>query len=144
MRVRVSLLDDCWIWTGATRNGYGAFSLTANADNNRAAYAHRWAYEHLIGPIPQGLDLDHLCRNPKCVNPFHLEPVTRRINLLRGNTIPARHSAVLVCPHGHPYTEANTIRVGKNKQWRQCRACKNAYTSEYAKRIRQNKQHHHG
>jgi hypothetical protein len=76
----VTRTDDCWLWTGArTHAGYGL--LTINYANH---YAHRWSYELHVGPIPPGLDLDHLCRVRHCVNPEHLEPVTRKTNLNRG------------------------------------------------------------
>ena len=68
----------CWVWQAETTNGYGRFK--ASKKKHRA---HRWAYISLVGPIPANLDLDHLCRNRSCVNPKHLEPVTRRENLLR-------------------------------------------------------------
>lgn len=67
----VEKIGNCWAWTGAEINGYGALSI--DGVNRRA---HRVIYEHLVGPIPEGLHLDHLCRNPSCVNPAHLEPVT--------------------------------------------------------------------
>lgn len=66
----------CWGWRGHRQpNGYGQFS-----ENQRVIYAHRWAYEHFIGPIPAGLHIDHLCNNPSCVKPDHLEPVTQAEN----------------------------------------------------------------
>lgn len=71
----------CWLWTGFKAAGYGRFSFKGT---NSAAAAHRLSYEALIGEIPAGLDLDHLCRVPSCVNPLHLEPVTRRENIGRG------------------------------------------------------------
>lgn len=72
--------DGCWEWTGAkTAAGYGQFT-------RRKEYAHRHAYEDLVGPIPEGLVIDHLCRNPSCVNPDHLEPVTQRENIRRGTS----------------------------------------------------------
>jgi hypothetical protein len=75
--------DGCWNWTGAlSRNGYGRFGPQAGL----TVGAHRFAYELLVGPIPEGLDLDHLCRNRRCVNPAHLEPVGRSENLARGAT----------------------------------------------------------
>jgi hypothetical protein len=78
----------CWVWQRAlSKNGYGSLRF-----DGRTQYAHRWMYEQMVGPIPQGLDLDHLCRNRACVNPDHLEPVTRRENLVRGIT--ARKLAV--------------------------------------------------
>jgi hypothetical protein len=65
----------CWLWTGATLRGYARFKTKT---------AYRFAYEHLVGPIPEGLDIDHLCRVKACVNPDHLEPVTRKVNIRRG------------------------------------------------------------
>lgn len=77
----------CWEWQGAVDpNGYGRFSI-----NGRMLGAHRVAYELLSEPVADGLDLDHLCRNRRCVRPSHLEPVSRRENLMRGETLAAAH-----------------------------------------------------
>lgn len=78
----------CWIWTGAQdRKGYGRFSVS----DMEKVWTHRWIYQQMRGPIPDGFVIDHLCRNPSCVNPDHLEPVPQRINVLRGNRAhPAR------------------------------------------------------
>ena len=106
----------CWQWTGSLYAvGYGRFST-----GGRWVTAHRWCYERLIGPVPPGLDLDHLCRNRPCVNPQHLDPVTRRENLLRGETIPARNSRKTHCPSGHAYTPENT-RIYRSGRY--CKAC---------------------
>lgn len=79
--------NGCWQWVKAVQsNGYGRVSL-----GGRMKYPHRVMWELLVGPIPEGLDLDHLCRNRACVNPTHLEPVTRSTNLLRGETLAAAH-----------------------------------------------------
>ncbi len=107
----------CWLWTGRLhRNGYGAFW-----DGKRLALAHRVAHELFVGPIPAGLTIDHLCRNPSCVNPTHLEPVTQRVNDLRGNTMAAMRARVTACPQGHPYSDANTSRDSKGRRY--CKTC---------------------
>jgi hypothetical protein len=90
----------CWLWVGATdRNGYGSFRGEKPLINVKP---HRWSYEHFVGPIPEGLTLDHKCETPQCVNPAHLQPVTLRENILRGSTnasaVNARRS---LCVHGH-------------------------------------------
>lgn len=106
----------CWLWGGATmHNGYGQFRY-----RTRLIAAHRASYLMFVGPIPEGLDLDHLCRRRNCVNPAHLEPVTRRENLLRGDTITARNAAVTRCPRGHAYDALNTY-VRPNDRRRVCR-----------------------
>lgn len=85
--------DGCWEWTGATDpTGYGRFFVDGTMQ-----YAHRWSYETFVGPIPAGLDIDHLCRVRRCVCPGHLEAVTRRENLLRGETLAAAHAAGVDC-----------------------------------------------
>jgi hypothetical protein len=71
---------DCWNWTGYTKGGYGYIGI-----NNSAQLAHRWSYKHHVGDIPDGLVLDHLCRNRSCVNPWHLDPVPLTVNVNRGN-----------------------------------------------------------
>jgi len=110
---------DCWLWADVpSKDGYAYLSL--NGRKGKKYLVHRLLYEMMIGPIPEGKDLDHLCRNPCCVRPDHQEPVTRRVNLLRGKTITAKHAAATHCPHGHPYDLLNT-RFYHNR--RQCRIC---------------------
>ncbi len=120
--------DGCLEWTGArTWNGYGTFSA-----NGHRTLAHRFAYEWLVGPIPTGLDIDHLCRNRGCVNPNHLEPVTRQENILRGEAaerLRAKYAARTHCRNGHPYNAAN-LYLYKNG-YRYCRACRAANHAKY-------------
>ena len=116
----------CWIWTaGIDIHGYGKTTVTGRPRGRATVGAHRAIYEFLRGPVPDGLQLDHLCRVRNCVNPDHLEPVTGRVNILRGTSSAARFATVTHCKYGHPYSGAN-LRIitinGKFKQ-RACRAC---------------------
>lgn len=115
--------DGCWRWTGYTqRNGYGSFGTGSRSDGTRRkVFAHRWAYEHFRGPIPEGTTLDHLCMRRNCVNPDHLEAVPHAVNLRRGNTIAARNAAVTHCPAGHPYEGENLVINSRGQ--RICRTC---------------------
>jgi hypothetical protein len=110
----------CWIWQGRlhAQEGYGVLG---------SRMAHRISYEALIGEIPPGLDLDHLCRVRPCVNPEHLEPVTRRENLMRSSIAPAAvNSRKTHCPQGHPYSGPNLyVLPGTRKRY--CRACMAEY-----------------
>lgn len=116
--------DGCIIWTGGLNNvGYGQFYYGKTEQRRTGkGYAHRWSYEHFVGPIPAGLHLDHLCRTPACVNPDHLEPVTVRENLLRGVGPAAQHAAKTHCPKGHPYSGDNLYNH-PTKVMRVCRTC---------------------
>lgn len=113
---------DCWIYTGnRTSEGYGHISY-----QNKVQPVHRLAYETTVGPIPEGMHLDHLCRRPPCFNPAHLEPVTCRENLMRGETAAARYAARTHCDKGHPFDVANTyMRADGNG--RHCRTCQREY-----------------
>lgn len=122
--MRRVLIDDtsgCWNWTTTPfqNSGYGRIKVVG-----RVMVAHRFAWEVLRGPIPQGMQLDHLCRNRRCVNPEHLEVVTPRTNVLRGETIVAANYAKTHCHHGHPLNGANLFvrRDGR----RRCRTCEKA------------------
>lgn len=124
-KVKVDMETECWNWMGALNTyGYGRFQLSRTTllqGQQREISAHRYAYSKIVGLIPEGLQLDHLCRNRSCCNPNHLEPVTPRENLLRGATIPAIHAAKTHCPRGHEYIAENTSII--NGQ-RVCIACK--------------------
>jgi len=116
--------NGCMNWTGGLNGvGYGQFyrGRTDLGDTGKT-YAHRWSYETFVGPIPEGLHLDHLCRNRACVNPDHLEPVTIRENLLRGVGPSATNARKTACPQGHPLAGAN-LYVNPNNSQRSCREC---------------------
>lgn len=124
-RVSGDSFEECWNWTSTTsHNGYGRISI-----GGKKVRAHRYAYESMIAKIPAGLALDHLCRNRLCVNPWHLEPVSTRVNNARAAEV------VKQCPQGHPYDEANTYvyeattRAGNLTTYRMCKACTIARTN---------------
>lgn len=121
---KVEFTDTCWLWTAAQNGkGYGRFW-----DGSRLVVAHRWAYLFCVGPIPDGLTLDHSCRVRNCVRPEHLEPVTMRENTMRGVGLAALNARKTRCSNGHEFTEANTrIELSaKGRAWRKCRQCKRA------------------
>lgn len=113
---RVDKTKGCWLWTGATIFGYGVIKTAG-----RMVRVHRLAYELEVGPIPQELTLDHLCRVRRCVRPSHLEAVTNRENSLRGIGPSAQNARKTHCQHGHELTEANIYITPRG--WRQCRIC---------------------
>jgi hypothetical protein len=108
---------ECWEWTGHKNPaGYGNFWA-----DDRLVKAHRWAYETCVGPIAEGLTIDHLCRNTSCVNPAHLEAVTGWENTSRGSSPTAVHARQTHCKFGHPFDEENTQWRGPRH--RICRTC---------------------
>lgn len=99
----------CIPWSGKGREkGYGKWWGRRNGQKARSHPAHRIAYENAKGPIPEGLQIDHLCRNRACVNPDHLEAVTGRVNVLRGMNPPAQNARKTHCVRGHEFTPENT------------------------------------
>jgi hypothetical protein len=122
---RVDASGDCWIWLGfrSTKGGYGELTIA-----RRRVRAHRFAYEEVVGPIAPGLEIDHLCCNTACVNPDHLEPVTREENLRR------RGQRRTHCASGHEYTPENTII--RTDSGRKCRVCRRAVVRAYKARRR--------
>lgn len=132
-KVRIDTATDCWLWDGATSTvGYGRFKF-----DGRLQLPHRLSYEANIGSIPPGLVIDHTCHDPevcaggdtcrhrRCVNPSHLEPVTRRVNSERsGHVLSTQNSAKTHCPQGHPYDLLNTYVNPRGH--RDCRTCRHA------------------
>lgn len=119
---------ECLIWQGsADRNGYGYFWPGNDWNRSRSrtlrapTQAHTWNYEQRRGPVPSGLVLDHLCRTPACVNPAHLEPVTQRVNVLRGGSPAALAAVKTHCVNGHALTSDNVI--ARRRGGRECKAC---------------------
>jgi hypothetical protein len=119
---KVDKTGDCWMWLGKKQStGHGHFVIVKGL----TVMAYRYSYEQLVGPIPAGLVIDHLCRTPPCVNPAHLEPVTSGENLRRGDGPTGRRFRQTHCIHGHEFTPENTERSGPY-QTRRCRACRRA------------------
>jgi len=142
---KVAVADNgCWVWTaGLTYQGYGQINRSDTAtETRRPMLAHRLSYEWAKGPIPDGMQVDHLCHTSacpggrtcphrRCVNPDHLGLATNRENTLRGSGFAARNAAKTHCPQNHPYDEANTLR--DRNGGRHCHECLRASN---ARRIR--------
>lgn len=109
---------NCWMWTGCARGGMNAESRYGGY---REGYAHRFAYETLVGPIPEDLEIDHLCRVRFCVRPDHMEPVTHAENGRRGESVFGANARKTHCDSGHEFTADNTII---DPRGRKCRECK--------------------
>lgn len=141
-------LGTCWVWTAATRStGYAVFNVPATATQPRRRIdGHLWSYRNFVGPVPGGLELDHVChteavrngeclggdgcRHRRCVNPRHLEPVTEAVNTLRGLSFAARHARQKTCPAGHEYD-----RFTKDGR-RRCSQCDRANSTAAVRQAR--------
>ncbi len=110
---------DCWIWKGAQLEGYGIVRR-----DGKALRVHRLVWSSLYGPIPITKELDHVCRNTKCVNPDHLELVTHKENVLKGLSPSGRNARKVYAPCGHKYTDNDGLR-------RYCKPCRQQWHREY-------------
>ena len=112
----------CWLWAGkpSPSTGYSRLSVRLGSNRWKMREAHSVAYELVIGPIPKGKQLDHLCRNRACPNPYHVEPVTRKENILRGMSPAAQQARRTHCKNGHPLSGVN---VSMWRGHRLCRTC---------------------
>lgn len=117
-KVTVGDTDDCWLWKGVpSTKWYGGFGLAG-----KVIQAHRLAYQMLVGPIPKGQCIDHLCQEKHCVNPKHMELVTRAENVMRGDSVPAKNGRKTHCNRGHPLSGDNLYSAPSNNK-RYCRKC---------------------
>lgn len=125
---RVDKSGECWLWVGSLdQDGYGKYGRPTMR-------AHIFAYTTEVGPVPDGLELDHLCRNRRCVRPLHLEPVTNAVNVLRGEGPSAMNARKIQCDAGHPFDSENTYMAPSGK--RVCRTCVRAAGARYRDRQR--------
>lgn len=111
----------CWLWTAALDgSGYGQIKWGDHGRRNPNAKTHRLAYQMLVGPIPAGLVIDHLCRTRCCCNPAHMEPVTAKMNTLRGESFAVANANKAACPSGHAYDDINTRWYQGRRYCREC------------------------
>lgn len=131
-RVQDLVPGECWLWTGSNVKGYGRVTIA-----HKGRSLHRVVYERMVGPIPDGLHIDHLCRQPPCCNPAHLEPVTPLVNVRRG----VGHGSETHCPQGHDYSGDNLIVAEKAKGGprRICRLCRDENMRKFRERLAERK-----
>lgn len=118
---RVTRMEGCWVWKGAPfqTSGYCRIKMCG-----KSVLAHRAVYESLVGPIAAGMQIDHLCRNRRCVNPVHLEVVTAKVNQARGTSPASLNASKTVCDRGHELSGANLFVRSDGR--RRCRTCERA------------------
>lgn len=115
---KYKIIDTCWVWQGALLNsGYGLFT----DEYGKPITAHRWAYKHFKGEIPSNCVIDHICRNPACVYPKHLQAISQSDNIKRSLLVKMR-SARTHCKNGHEFTPENTVYI-KGQRGRRCAKC---------------------
>ncbi|WP_104128075.1 HNH endonuclease signature motif containing protein [Cryobacterium sp. Y57] len=120
---KVDRSEGCWLWNASVdKFGYGRFTIR----RGKVQRAYRYSYEQLVGPIPAGLQIDHLCRVRACVNPAHLEAVSQRVNVLRGNSPGAVAFRTNTCARGHSLTDAYLAHRSDGTISRRCRPCRDA------------------
>lgn len=126
-KISVQSGTGCWIWIAGGHGGgrYGGYSPT----HSRKVYAHRYSFEFFFGPVPSGLQIDHLCRNKRCVNPLHMEATTGQMNTMRGMNFPIQDGQH--CQKGHPLFGPNLYMEGST---RRCRTCLKARMKRYKQR----------
>lgn len=128
---KIDQQEDCWVWQASTDGcGYGHVW-----HEGKLKRAHKLLYETLVGAVPEGLELDHLCKNRACVNPEHLEPVTHAENVNRGEWALANRPVPRTCKRGHPVDNEN-VYILNEKGWGTCLTCKRDRDREYARRYR--------
>lgn len=122
--------EECWLWTGNRNpNGYGMWKLEGVQRS-----VHLWSYEWMVGPVPEGLEIDHKCRVRHCLNPRHLEAVTHQENMLRSQSPVAENAAKRYCPRGHALVEGNLVASTAKRAARQCLTCSREMAREYRAR----------
>lgn len=123
----------CWVWMGSLdSHGYG------DLRNRKPRLVHKFVYEYLCGLVPEGLELDHLCRTHCCVNPYHLDPVTHKENCQRGKVGQYKKefwSNAKICKHGHPWTLESTY-IRPDNGLRYCKICRRAREQKYREKNR--------
>lgn len=127
---KINKTKTCWLWLGdKNENGYGRISI-----NGKSVKAHRFSYESIVGPIPPGLTLDHICKVRNCVNPAHLRPMTLRENVLCGDGIGVRNGKKTHCKNGHEFSQENTFLRNK-RGYRSCRTCMKRSTKKWLQKL---------